>query len=195
MAGLGLHQASLLDGEIDMFNKYNYAYQILFIITICLSKISLLLFIIRLTPNNTTIRVGRIAMGVITLWGIATVFALAFQCSLPQPWNIISGVCHNQDALYYSAGIIDIITDIGVIALPLVMLWTIQIPRAKRITVMTVFIVRISYVSWILHLKGLWLTRLRSVCLAEIARLIYLTRYLRSSDKTWDSVDLSIWTQ
>jgi len=125
-----------------MFNKYNYAYQILFVITICLSKISLLLFTIRLTPNTTTIRVGKILMGVILLWGVATVFALAFQCSLPQPWNVTSGVCHNQGVLV-SVSIIDIITDIAITSLPLVMLWGIQIQRGKRITVMAVFMCRI----------------------------------------------------
>lgn len=127
-----------------MYNKYNYAYQILFIITICLSKISLLLFIIRLTPSAVITKGGRILMGAIILWGIATVFALAFQCSLPQPWNVTSGACRNQGALYFSAGVFDIITDIATTLLPLIMMWTIQIQRAKKITVMAVFLCRVS---------------------------------------------------
>lgn len=81
-------------------------------------------------------------MGVIVLWGIASVFGLAFQCSLPQPWNVTSGVCRNQGVLV-SVAIIDIITDLAITSLPLVMLRSIQIQRAKRMTVMAVFACRI----------------------------------------------------
>lgn len=129
-----------------MFNKYNYTYQILFIITIVLAKMSLLLFITRLTPNVATIRAGRIILCLIATWGVATVFGFAFQCSLPQPWNNISGVCRNQSALYYAAAVIDIITDIALTILPVVILWGVQIQRRKRAIVMLVFIARMLWV-------------------------------------------------
>ncbi|OBT91594.1 hypothetical protein VE01_10364 [Pseudogymnoascus verrucosus] len=177
LAGLGRHESSLLDGEIDMYNKYNYTYQILFIITTVLAKMSLLLFITRLTPNVATIRVGRIILCLIATWGVATVIAFAFQCSLPQPWNNISGVCKNQAALYYAAGIIDIITDIALTILPVVILWGVQIQRRKRAIVMLVFMARML------------------VCLAEIPRLIYLSRYIGSTDKPWYGANVAIWTQ
>lgn len=127
-----------------MYNKYNYTYQILFIIAIVLSKMSLLLFITRLTPNVATIRVGRIILCLIAIWGVATVFGFAFQCSLPRPWNITSGVCQNQSALYYTAAVIDILTDIVLTILPVVILWGVQIQRRKRAIVMLVFIARMS---------------------------------------------------
>ncbi|OBT79358.1 hypothetical protein VF21_01912 [Pseudogymnoascus sp. 05NY08] len=177
LAGLGRHEASLLDDEIDMYNKYNYTYQILFIITIVLAKMSLLLFITRLTPNVATIRAGRIMLCLIATWGVATVFGFAFQCSLPQPWNNTSGVCRNQPALYYAAGIIDIITDIALTILPVVILWGVQIQRRKRAIVMLVFMARML------------------VCLAEIPRLIYLSRYIGSTDKSWYGANVAIWTQ
>ncbi|ELR04026.1 hypothetical protein GMDG_06537 [Pseudogymnoascus destructans 20631-21] len=177
LAGLGRHEASLLDDEIDMCNKYNYTYQILFIITIVLAKMSLLLFIIRLTPNVATIRVGRIILCLIATWGVGTVFGFAFQCSLPQPWNNSSGVCRNQSALYYAAGVIDIITDIALTILPVVILWGVQIQQRKRAIVMLVFMARML------------------VCLAEIPRLIYLSRYIGSADKSWYGVNVAIWTQ
>lgn len=129
-----------------MYNKYNYTYQILFIITIVLSKISLLLFITRLTPNVATIRVGRIILCLIATWGVATVFGFAFQCSLPQPWNNTTGVCQNQQALYYAAGAIDILTDIVLIILPVAILWGVQIQRKKRAIVMLVFVARLLWV-------------------------------------------------
>ncbi|KFX97039.1 hypothetical protein V495_01282 [Pseudogymnoascus sp. VKM F-4514 (FW-929)] len=177
LAGLGRHEANLFDGEIDTYNKYNYTYQILFIISIVLSKMSLLLFITRLTPNVATIKVGMVILVLIGVWGVATVFGFAFQCSLPQPWNITSGVCRNQAALYYATGVIDIFTDIILTILPVVILWGVQIQRKKRAIVMLVFMARMF------------------VCLAEIPRLIYLSRYIGSTDKPWYGANVAIWTQ
>lgn len=131
-----------------MYNKYNYTYQILFIITIVLAKMSLLLFITRLTPNVATIRVGRIILCLIATWGAATAFGFAFQCSLPQPWNNTSGVCHNQSALHYVAASIDILTDIALTVLPVVILWGVQIQRRKRAVVMLVFMARMLWVIY-----------------------------------------------
>ena len=82
-------------------------------------------------------------MGLIATWGVATVFAFAFQCSLPHPWNNTSGVCHNQHALYYASAAIDILTDVVLTVLPVVILWGVQIQRRKRIVVMMVFVARL----------------------------------------------------
>ncbi|KFY29442.1 hypothetical protein V493_02359 [Pseudogymnoascus sp. VKM F-4281 (FW-2241)] len=177
LAGLGRHEADLLPGEIDMYNKYNYTYQILFIIAIVLSKMSLLLFITRLTPNVAAIRLGRIILCLIGIWGVATVFGFAFQCSLPQPWNSTSGVCQNESALHYAAGVIDILSDAALTILPLTILWGVQIHQRKRAIVMLVFIARLF------------------VCFAEIPRLIYLSRYIGSTDKPWYGANVAIWTQ
>lgn len=146
LAGLGRHVSSLLDGERDLYTKYNYIYQILFVLTICLSKVSLLLFITRLTPNASTIKTGWFILAGITAWGVATIFAFAFQCALPRPWDTISGVCHNQGALHYVTAIIDILTDVALTIHPVIILWRVQIQRSKRLVVMLVFIARVLWV-------------------------------------------------
>lgn len=119
----------------------------MFIATVTLSKISLLVFISRLIPSSTTVTGARVLMAVAAAWGIASVIALSFQCSLPEPWNITTGTCRNQAALYFSSSITDIVIDFAITVLPVVALWNVQIQRAKRAAVMAVFIVRIRQVS------------------------------------------------
>jgi len=140
--GLGQRKANLPDHEIELYNKFVYAYQILFIITISLSKLSLLAFIIRLIPSPRNLLGSGILMGIIAVWGIATTFSIAFQCSLPRPWDTAS-TCRDIESIYYSAGIIDFLTDCAITVLPLLTLWNVQMERGPKNTVMAVFIVRI----------------------------------------------------
>lgn len=74
---------------------------------------------------------------------MATVFGLAFQCALPKTWNVTTGVCNNLGALYYSVGIIDLVTDIAITVVPLITLANVQMQYVKKVTVMAVFFVRL----------------------------------------------------
>lgn len=141
--GLGKRQANLLPDQLDLVNKYTYAYQILFVVVICLSKISLLQFTGKLIPNPRLVLVVHTFTGLLVAWGIATVFGLAFQCALPKPWNITNGVCNNLGALYYSVGIIDLISDLAITIVPLATLANVQMQSSKKLTVMGVFFVRL----------------------------------------------------
>ena len=140
--GLGQRRANLPDSEVELYDKLNYTYQILFIVTICFSKLSLLSFITRLIPSPRNVLGSRLLMGTATAWGIAAIFSIAFQCDLPAPWNTAS-TCRDLKAAYYAAGIIDLLTDLAITALPILTLWNIQMERGPKTTVMAVFIVRI----------------------------------------------------
>jgi len=93
------------------------------------------------SPKNSLASV--ILMGITTAWGIATIFAIAFQCDLPAPWDITSA-CGNLDAIYYSAGIIDLLTDCAITILPILTVWNVQMERGPKNTVIAVFVVRIT---------------------------------------------------
>ena len=81
-------------------------------------------------------------MGTTTAWGIAAIFSIVFQCDLPAPWDT-AGTCRDMNAIYYSAGIIDLLTDLAITALPILTLWNVQMERGPKTTVMAVFIVRL----------------------------------------------------
>jgi uncharacterized membrane protein YgcG len=158
--------------------QFNYTAQILFVLILYLSKVSLLFFIIRLTPSKETLQACWVVMGVVTGWAISIVIALAAQCSLPRPYDFSDPTkCVNQRALYYAAGIIDIATDLTIVILPCVIVWNVQITRRQRWTVMSVFGVRVV------------------VCILEAFRLASLTKYLSSVDKPWYNVTPSTWSQ
>ncbi|GAB1205112.1 hypothetical protein APSETT445_003781 [Aspergillus pseudonomiae] len=72
---------------------------ILFIMTMCLSKLALIHFIWSVTPATSDRRIA-IGLEIFTvLWAVTSVIASIFQCTPPRTWDYLSGQCFNM--LYY----------------------------------------------------------------------------------------------
>lgn len=76
--------------------KAAYASQILYAISLCLAKLTILHFLrtfARLKTRRSIIH-GVMVFQVMTT--IAAIFSIAFQCSLPDPWKVHSSKCLDQ---------------------------------------------------------------------------------------------------
>ena len=73
-----------------------YVSNILAIAILCLSKLSIFAFIALLTITVPTVRMNRLVAATVALWGLATLFAVAFSCELPLPWTASSSDCIDQ---------------------------------------------------------------------------------------------------
>lgn len=135
----------------------------------------------RLTPSHKTLYFCYAFVTTQTLWMLGTVFSLAFQCPLPQPWLFMplrSANCVvNITGVYYSIGAIDILSDLIIIATPAVIVRNVQISRRQRFTVIGVFSIRLV------------------VCICSGLFLVSLPAFIRSSDRTWEAVTPQIWRQ
>ena len=74
--------------------QYQYAAQILLISAITAAKISLSILIQSLLSEGRGLIAGRSLLVVIIGWGVTSIFALAFGCALPEPWDT-TGHCVN----------------------------------------------------------------------------------------------------
>lgn len=70
-----------------------YASTILYLLTLSLAKVSTLITIARLTGHKISLAKVRFTGAVVLLWSVASIFAVAFQCGLPRPWNYLGGRC------------------------------------------------------------------------------------------------------
>ncbi|KAH8809820.1 hypothetical protein F5882DRAFT_345278 [Hyaloscypha sp. PMI_1271] len=141
--GLGQPQY-VLDGEaIKAFERHGYASQLLYIPTLCLSKLSTLVYLRALSPETPYALLARILKMFIVLWGISLELAIAFQCGLPDPWAIISGRCFNMIPVWNSVGVLDILTDFAIIFLPVYLVWSVQMALRKKVFVVLIFGTRI----------------------------------------------------
>jgi hypothetical protein len=112
--------------------KALYASNVLYIAAIVLAKVSVLLFILRLTPSAHTLRVCQVAFVFLVMWGLATILVGLFACGAMTPWNYASAKCINLGAFARTTSVLDIATDAFLVALPVYVFGTIQFQKAGR---------------------------------------------------------------
>ncbi|KAI1173357.1 hypothetical protein F4777DRAFT_558196 [Nemania sp. FL0916] len=146
-SGLGRASASLTPGSIDNTIKSEYASVPFFILTLALVKLSIYFAVIHLSPNRLHRRIN-LVLGVITaLWYVPATFSSIFQCAIPTPWDYIHGThCIDRRSWWAFVMVLNVITDLGVVALYILILWKLHISPARKATLMTVFSTRVLVV-------------------------------------------------
>lgn len=145
------------DEQLRGFQKAYYSSQLLFILTICLAKISALCSLFQITPVREH-KAPIIAFGsVVVLMMLSFEFATAFQCASPR-WAILSSKCFNQTPFWQAFGAFDIAIDAFIVAFPIYIVSTLQMGLKFKFVVAGVFVTRIAAIA------------------ASICRIVYLTR-------------------
>ncbi|PMD40203.1 hypothetical protein L207DRAFT_511746 [Hyaloscypha variabilis F] len=174
--GLGRTRATVADSDFDLYQKYEYAAQILLIAAMACAKLSLVLLIQSLLAEKYSLLAGRGLLAIIIVWAIGSILAQSFQCSIPHPWDS-TGNCNNQLAIHDAIASVNIITDASLILLPCVVFVKIQVSKSRRYGIMALFATRIL------------------VCVATGVQARYFKSFTSSADKTWASTDSSVWDQ
>lgn len=137
--GLGSRLDTLSNKQYEKFQKSGYAWNMLYIIALSLSKTSTMSLLLALSPNKSystpTLAVG----GFIVAWAVASLISSAFQCSLPQSYLITANTCFNQVAFWDAFGAINIVTDIALMSLPIRLVYRLQLPIQKKLAVCLAF--------------------------------------------------------
>ncbi|KAI9682138.1 MAG: hypothetical protein M1817_000192 [Caeruleum heppii] len=151
---------------------------VVYVPAVTCSKIAILIFYHRISPN-ALFRVAIYIIGAITVgYTLAVMFALLFACQpVAKSWDlsITGGSCINQPAVYLANGILNVISDIAILILPMPMVWQLHIPKRQKFGV------------------GLMFATGSLVCIVSIIRLHTLGPLLKSTDSTWVVVNASIW--
>jgi hypothetical protein len=115
----------------------------LYIAAIISAKISVLIFIHRLTPFRILHTICRLSILVLLLWGLATFLVTAFACQAPNFWAYSSGKCIDFAAFYRATAALDILSDLFLVVMPGYWFSTLRFQGHGRGTVVAVFVVRI----------------------------------------------------
>jgi hypothetical protein len=91
--GLGSPTQTLSSDQLIRFQQYSYSADILYVLNLGLTDISVLLLIYSLTPVTIKKTATLLAIGFTTLWTISSLITLLFQCHLPHPWQFIDNQC------------------------------------------------------------------------------------------------------
>lgn len=139
-----------------------YAIEQVYTPTIALVKSSILLFYARVFPG---VRFRRYLYGlgaVVALWWIACQFTTIFECTpIHFFWtqNPTTGHCINVKSYFIGQAIPNIITDIFIMALPLPLIWKLNLPQKQKFALSGIFLlggfVTFSSIYRLVHLINL----------------------------------------
>lgn len=106
--------------------------------TVCFSKLSVLLMYTTLIPHLSLALWARAIGAFIVMWNTGNIVGGFLVCRpLAKNWNFsLPGTCGSQPNYYFSMGIINIITDIFLIALPMPYLYRLRLELRKKILAM-----------------------------------------------------------
>ncbi|KAF3309432.1 hypothetical protein TWF173_010898 [Orbilia oligospora] len=178
-AHMGMHVYDISPYAMVEGTKLTYAHMILYVYSIMFTKLSIILFIRRLSFDKMWhICNGFFAFHV--LFGVASSLALAFQCKpIAAAYDLLTKLEHQCNALtmYYAITSIGVASDIALLFLPAPIVFKLQLPLWKKIAVLFLF-----------SLGGL-------ACIFAILRMIHLFDGVRGIDLTWDIVPVALYGQ
>lgn len=180
-AGLGKDIWTLEFGSVTQILKIYFIQELLYVTSITLTKISFLLFYLRIFPHSRIHWLINGTIGVVICYGVAFLFAFIFQCS-PIDFNWLGwdgehkGSCVDKNALVLAAAAANIVLDLWVIALPIPTLLHLQTSIFMKFQIIILFSV------------GFLVTGI------SIYRMVMLKEFSTSSNPTWDNAPGGFWS-
>ncbi|KAH8887875.1 hypothetical protein GQ53DRAFT_725610 [Thozetella sp. PMI_491] len=179
--GLGRDIWTLTPDQITRLDQFYYAIEILYIVELAISKLSIILFYLRIFPDPT---VRRVLWGTLVLMiasAVTLVGLIAFQCMPIQyfwlQWDgEHEGRCLNSNWIAWGHAILNIVFDIWLLGIPLSHLRALKLSWKRKVGVALMFGV------------GAFVT------VVSIIRLRALLIFANSTNPTWDNLSTSYWS-
>jgi hypothetical protein len=140
--GYGKHKSDLSIEELRTCLKFFWIAQTPYKVVVCLNKISVILLYMRIFISQRFRVFCYGALAIVVSSGIATVFATVFQCvPFERSWNkSIDGTCVDSDMFWLANAILNISTDVIVLALPVHEVFKLQLKLQEKILLHSVFL-------------------------------------------------------
>ncbi|KAL4899590.1 hypothetical protein BDW74DRAFT_108809 [Aspergillus multicolor] len=127
---------------VTIMSKLIIPLQFLWVLSLMCTKISILFLYLRIFPVRWLVVSSYATMAVIVAWAIATILAGCLICR-PFAYNwdktIPTGRCGDQVASFTATGVINLVTDVVVLTLPMPSLSRLQMAMYKKVTLIAVF--------------------------------------------------------
>lgn len=176
--GLGRHLPAVLSTVVP-FQKLGIVGLTLWLATAAATKASLLLLYYRLFSPSRRFRLA-VRLGAVIVFGqwFSLTCITIFQCRpVAAFWNraIRDAKCINLPHFTITSGVLNLLTDVLILCLPIPMVWGLNTTKAQRVTLTSIFLLGIF------------------VCVISIVRISKLAA-VNYDDPTWRLVDVYVWT-
>ncbi|KAL7951348.1 putative PTH11-typeG-protein-coupled receptor [Trichoderma barbatum] len=177
--GYGMHKADLTIVELNTALRWFFIAQTPYKVTVCLNKVAAILLYQRIFVTKKFQIAAYTVMGVVVAWSIGGVGATIFQCvPITGAWNkSVDAKCINSDIFWVAYAVMNILTDVMVLALPIAPIMQLQLSPRNKVMLCAIF------------LMGGFVT------VTSILRATSVKNSLANkADTTWNFIDRGIWT-
>lgn len=193
--GYGRHIDDLANPQRKAALRWFFIAQTPYKIVVALNKVSLVLLYMRIFISRSFKISAHIVLAVVISYGIAGVAATIFQCiPIAGSWDkSVDATCINSDMFWVANAILNILTDVMVLALPIPSIFGLQLKRRERFMLCLIFLLGGLCVQLIIEIHRL--TASNSVTITSILRVTAVSDSLRNrADLTWNFITRGIWT-
>ncbi|KAH9909597.1 hypothetical protein F4778DRAFT_711975 [Xylariomycetidae sp. FL2044] len=140
--GYGADYLRLDEYHRRMFNKWWFLGAILYPVTICLYKSSVILLNKRIFVQKHFQTASWIILIINICWGVGNTLGWIFQCiPIQLMWgDATEGVCWDMDGEWISLVAWNVFTDIAILTMPLPMVWKLNLKTRDKIMLSSVFL-------------------------------------------------------
>lgn len=141
-SGYGMHKLDLTPPERGTALKMFFIAQTPYKVTVCLNKIAAILLYLRLFVSKDFRMACFVVMGIIVAWSIGGVGATIWQCiPIEASWNKnIDGNCIDSNKFWIAYAVMNILTDVMVLVLPIPSIMRLQMSMRDRLLLCCVFL-------------------------------------------------------
>ncbi|KAH8738245.1 hypothetical protein BGZ61DRAFT_526235 [Ilyonectria robusta] len=177
--GAGHHMWDILLSDFSPhFWQTSISATLIFAVSIAFSKLSVLFFFLRISPDRVIRRAVHTLISLICVYTLVYIFLMIFRCRpVSSGWDLtVEGQCIDSLVPMLTLSIANIVIDLFVLLLPIRIVIPLQIPLRQKISLALLFAT-----------GGF-------VCVASIKRTVIMSPLLRSDDYSWDVSQQIIWT-
>ncbi|PHH86180.1 hypothetical protein CDD83_10603 [Cordyceps sp. RAO-2017] len=147
-------------------------------ISISFSKLSILAFYLRVSPDQNFRRAVYLLIGVVCAYTVSYILVIVFRCQpLAAGWDLaVKGRCIDYLVPMMVLSIANILIDLVILCLPIKVIVPLQIPTRQKLSLVFLFAT-----------GGF-------VCAAAIKRTIIMPPLLASTDYAWDLPEQFVWS-
>lgn len=126
------------NGEMQ---QLNYAYNILNVSCYMIVKISIMLLYLRIFTSRKFHIATWMCIAFVAMIAIANTLVAIFACTPVQSFynREIAVRCIDEVAWYWSTAVLNIVTDVIILILPLPVLWSVQMSLSRKIAISILF--------------------------------------------------------
>ncbi|OCL15262.1 hypothetical protein AOQ84DRAFT_329710 [Glonium stellatum] len=163
--------------DLVTVEKTVYVNDILFLISMSISKACIALLFMRLSPGKNHIKVSKFALISSIVWAVVSIFMVALKCNLSQPWVEYNQKCTNLFVRWQIITAFDIIIEVLLFSMSIYLVKDLQMSGKNKSAVILAFGFRLPVIAF------------------AVLRLHYIGIRINSVNPTLEGTIALVWTQ